>query len=218
MIHIHVLSSIRVQLISWYKGFRASKNTWELVNLGVLQFSLINKLHIFQCLDDIFSVEFQKSFEIPQNILSINRKIQFYTTLKFDKHSDFRDFPYICTPLKVHDELTYECHLRECYVWRKWIRYDYRKAALGWWLMILQLPGLYVDFYIGMCRARMNSLYNFTLFLVFWLVHAVSWGPPPRKSIDYLLKAVSGWQHVSTLVYPPYSLVDSIKLSCVIGL
>ena len=116
------------------------------------------------------------------------------------------------------NELTYECHLRECYVCRKWIRYDYRKAALGWWLMILQLPGLYVDFYIGICRARMNSLYNFTLFLVFWLVHAVSWGPPPRKSIDYLLKAVSGWQHVSTLVYPPYFLVDSIKLSCVIGL
>ena len=72
-------------------------------------------------------------------------------------------------------------------------------------------------FYIGICRARMNSLYNFTLFLVFWLVHAVSWGPPPRQSIDYLLKAVSGWQQVLTLVYPPYYLVDSIKLSYVIG-
>ena len=35
---------------------------------------------------------------------------------------------------------------------------------------------------------------------------------------DYLLKAVSGWQQVLTLVYPPYSLVDSIKLSYVIGL
>ena len=30
------------------------------------------------------------------------------------------------------NELTYECHLRECYVCRKWIYYDYRKAALGW--------------------------------------------------------------------------------------
>ena len=64
----------------------------------------------------------------------------------------------------------------------------------------------------------MNSLYNFTLFLVFLLVHVVSWGPPPRKSIDYLLKAVSGWQQVLTLVYPPHSLVDPIKLSHVIGL
>ena len=31
------------------------------------------------------------------------------------------------------NELTYECHLRECYVCRKWTYYDYRKAALGWW-------------------------------------------------------------------------------------
>ena len=58
-------------------------------------------------------------------------------------------------------------------------------------------------FNIGICRARINSLYNFTLFLVFWLVHAVSWGLPPRKSIDYLLKAVSGWQHVLTLASLP---------------
>ena len=38
----------------------AFQNTYELVNLGALKFSLINKLHIFQCMIKIFCMEFQR--------------------------------------------------------------------------------------------------------------------------------------------------------------
>ena len=34
-----------------------SKNIYELVNLGARKISLINKLHIFQCMGNIFCVE-----------------------------------------------------------------------------------------------------------------------------------------------------------------
>ena len=36
------------------------KNTCKLVNLGFYKISLINKLHIFQCIGKIFCVEFQR--------------------------------------------------------------------------------------------------------------------------------------------------------------
>ena len=36
------------------------KNTYELLNLRALKFSPVNKIHIFQCMDKIFCVEFQK--------------------------------------------------------------------------------------------------------------------------------------------------------------
>ena len=36
------------------------KNAYEIVNLGALKSSLLNKLHIFQCMDKIFRVEFQR--------------------------------------------------------------------------------------------------------------------------------------------------------------
>ena len=36
------------------------KNTYELVTLGAPKISLINKLHIFQCMGNIFCVEFQR--------------------------------------------------------------------------------------------------------------------------------------------------------------
>ena len=37
-----------------------SKNTYELLNLRALKFSLANKIHIFQCMGKIFCVEFQR--------------------------------------------------------------------------------------------------------------------------------------------------------------
>ena len=37
-----------------------SKNTYELLNLRALKFSYVNKIHIFQCMDKIFCVEFQR--------------------------------------------------------------------------------------------------------------------------------------------------------------
>ena len=36
------------------------KNTFELLNLRALKFSLVNKIHIFQCMGKIFCVEFQR--------------------------------------------------------------------------------------------------------------------------------------------------------------
>ena len=36
------------------------KNTYELLNLRALKFSLVNKIHIFQCMGMIFCVEFQR--------------------------------------------------------------------------------------------------------------------------------------------------------------
>ena len=37
------------------------KKTYELINLGALKSSLLNKLHIFQCMGKIFWVEFQRA-------------------------------------------------------------------------------------------------------------------------------------------------------------
>ena len=36
------------------------KNTYELLNLRAFKFSLVNKIHIFQCMGKIFCVEFQR--------------------------------------------------------------------------------------------------------------------------------------------------------------
>ena len=49
------------------KGF---KNTYELINLEALKFSLLNKQHIFQYMGKIFSVEFSKGIfgGIPHKI------------------------------------------------------------------------------------------------------------------------------------------------------
>ena len=37
----------------------AFQNTYELSNLRALKFSLVNKIHVFQCMGEIFCVEFQ---------------------------------------------------------------------------------------------------------------------------------------------------------------
>ena len=36
------------------------KNTYELLNLRALKYSSVNKIHIFQCMGEIFCVEFQR--------------------------------------------------------------------------------------------------------------------------------------------------------------
>ena len=36
------------------------KKTYELLNLRALKFSPVNKMRIFQCMDQIFCVEFQR--------------------------------------------------------------------------------------------------------------------------------------------------------------
>ena len=53
---------------------RRLKYTYELLNLRVLKFSYVNKIHIFQCMGKIFSVEsiplWKGTFEIPHKISS----------------------------------------------------------------------------------------------------------------------------------------------------
>ena len=69
------------------------KNTYELLTLRALKFSAVNKIHIFQCVDKIFCVEFQRvfcaefqkaPFEIPLKIsYPYIERYDFYTTSKF---------------------------------------------------------------------------------------------------------------------------------------
>ena len=46
-------------LIHMWPGNRF-KNIYELVNMGVLKFSFVNKLYTFQCIGKIFCVEFER--------------------------------------------------------------------------------------------------------------------------------------------------------------
>ena len=41
-------------------GGRTLQNVGEFISLGALTYSLLNKLHIYQCMDKIFCVEFQR--------------------------------------------------------------------------------------------------------------------------------------------------------------
>ena len=57
------------------------KNTYELLNLGALKFSHVNKIHIFQCMGKMFCVG---TFEIPHKLsYPYIERYDFYTTLKF---------------------------------------------------------------------------------------------------------------------------------------
>ena len=62
------------------------KNTFELLNLRALNYSPVNKIHIFQCMGKIFCVEFQRypPIVIPHKISNpYIERYDFYTTLKF---------------------------------------------------------------------------------------------------------------------------------------
>ena len=56
---MHILSN-------WEFMCTSRDHTYELWNLRALKFSLVNKLHIFQCMGKIFCAE---SFEIPHKFL-----------------------------------------------------------------------------------------------------------------------------------------------------
>ena len=59
-------------------------NVYELLNLTALKFSTLNKMIIFQCMGEIFCVEFQREpLKSTQNISPIHWKFDFYTKLKF---------------------------------------------------------------------------------------------------------------------------------------
>ena len=55
--YLHVVIIVSADILAPQGRF---KNTYELVKLGALKSSLLNKLHIFQCMGEIFCVEFQR--------------------------------------------------------------------------------------------------------------------------------------------------------------
>ena len=60
-LHCGKKSSNYIHIDSYYcKPGGRFKNTYELLNLRALKFSYMNKIHIFQCMDKIFCVEFQR--------------------------------------------------------------------------------------------------------------------------------------------------------------
>ena len=73
------------QLNGWWhpaRRFSATrgrfKNNYELLNLRVLKYSYVNKIHIFQCMSKIFCVKFQRYlWNSTQNISPIHWKIWF---------------------------------------------------------------------------------------------------------------------------------------------
>ena len=54
--------SIMSSKVLWEIGHLGGhfKKAYELLNIRALKFSPVNKMHIFQCMDKIFSVEFQR--------------------------------------------------------------------------------------------------------------------------------------------------------------
>ena len=66
----------------------AFKNIYKLVNLGALKFSLLRKLHIFQCMGNIFRVEAQRVFlKFHTTYVTYTLK-KMYTILKFNELLD----------------------------------------------------------------------------------------------------------------------------------
>ena len=61
MTHILYIKGLKLPALVLYicMGLGSSLKN-EVVNLGACKFSFINKLHIFQCMDTIFCVEFQR--------------------------------------------------------------------------------------------------------------------------------------------------------------
>ena len=59
MLEIEYYSFVDQYHACWCPGGRF-KNTYELLNLRALKFSLVNKIHIFQCMGKIFCMEFQR--------------------------------------------------------------------------------------------------------------------------------------------------------------
>ena len=78
--HIILLSKLQVSLIFLCNlpcaiMWDAFQNTYDLLNLRALKFSVVNKIHIFQCMGNIFWAP----FEIPHKIsLSYNIEILSY--------------------------------------------------------------------------------------------------------------------------------------------
>ena len=71
-------TSYWMHLINCVQG-GAFKNTYEHLNIIALKFSLVDKLHIFQCVVKILCVELQSTlWNSTQNILPIQWKILFF--------------------------------------------------------------------------------------------------------------------------------------------
>ena len=78
------------------------KNAYELLNLRALKFSPMNKIHIFQCMDKIFYVEFQRA--------PLIEKCNFYTTLKFKELLYLRARKHFWNAPQVPIKCICNCH------------------------------------------------------------------------------------------------------------
>ena len=60
--YIRITRYVPWLLMPWLLGSPGGrfKNTFELLNIRALKFSVVNKIHIFQCMGKIFCVEFQR--------------------------------------------------------------------------------------------------------------------------------------------------------------
>ena len=78
------------------------KNTYELLNVRALKFPPVDKIHIFQCMDKIFCVDFKGTiWNSTQNILPIHWKIWFLyieivRALRFKSSYVFLKCPQMC--------------------------------------------------------------------------------------------------------------------------
>ena len=87
------------------------KNTYKLLNLGALTFSPVNKIHIFQCMGEIFCVEFQRyPFKFHKNIFTMHWNIWFFT------QNAFLNTPQHPPPPPPPPDPTWNIDLR---VWRR---------------------------------------------------------------------------------------------------
>ena len=60
------------------------KNTYELLKLRALKFSLVNEIHIFKCMGNILYGNSKVPFEITHKIsYPYSGRYDFYTTFKF---------------------------------------------------------------------------------------------------------------------------------------
>ena len=72
------------------------KNTYELLNLRALKFSLVEKIYIFQCMGEIFCVEFQR-YPLKFHTKYLTHKLK---NLIFIQHWNFKSsYAFVkCSP------------------------------------------------------------------------------------------------------------------------
>ena len=81
-------------------------NVYELLNLWALKFSLLNKLHIFQCLGKIFCVEFQR-YPLKFHTKYLTHTLKDVIFIKYWDFKSFQIYELICVfePTNTHNSI-----------------------------------------------------------------------------------------------------------------